>query len=195
MKYVVNDQTLLLPRAVRSYEDAPSGVTVVGNTIPKIIQAVKDVRISKGMEVDDVDFAVHEYVCERIPGFCSKLDTNKRELREYTKSDVLAFLASVAGTIKNGPALEKEAQSRANTCISCPYNKRLAGCEGCNGVAESVFNVIGKKTVVGMGSLNNCKICGCTLKAKIWVPDVTLKKTARIQNNMDAYPEWCWVKK
>ena len=183
-----------LPLALHKFE--VDGITVIAPTVKQQVEAMTAAMNKRGIPVPpDLENTATEIACAKVPHFCSRVDapTNKRI---YSVTDVRAFLEAVRGTIKSGGVVKQEvAERRTNICMSCPNNKNLQGCQTCSGIGTAVFAVIGARTTGNMGHLKQCAVCGCSLKAKIWVPEDVLLKTAQIQNNLGDFPEWCWVKK
>lgn len=193
---IIKEPTVHLPQAYRNYTDPETGVTVVGETADSIVASVQAIRLSKGLDTVNVRGQVEDFICSRLPSWCERKYEKGKVKKEFTKMDVLAFLGAVKGTLQSGGVVDQTtAETRANMCLQCPYNQKIAGCEGCNGIADTVFSIIGKRRVCNIGNLKSCGICGCSLKAKIWVPQKVLHDTARIQDNMDDFPSWCWVNK
>jgi len=195
---ILKETGMHLPMATRRYTDPDTGAVFTGETAKSIVKQVVNHRVNTNTPVDPdkVQMEVEDYICSQLPTWCQRQREPGKIKKEYTREDVLAFVAAVSGTIEAGGVVDQQtAEKRADVCLQCPYNQKLAGCDGCNGIASTVFNLIGARRVRNMGSLRSCGICGCALKAKIWVPDNVLKDTARIQNNMEDFPSWCWVNK
>jgi hypothetical protein len=183
---------LWLPTALRSYTDPVSGVTVVGDTPEMIAKRVLREREAKGLPVGDPIVDVEEWLCQKLPAWCNRI-AEPYVKKNYTHLDVKAFLASVGDSVKSGVVDKEEAGRRATICTTCPYNQKVSGCEGCSGVANAVYKLIGSKATHVDGKLKQCGICGCSLKAKVWVKPAGIKSATQIQKNLKAYPSWCWV--
>ena len=194
---ILKEPTTHLPVAFRKFIDPVTDVAVVGDTAAKIAKQVEKERIARGLPIDDVLDIVEENICRMIPSWCERKIDGTMVKNEYTKADVIAFIESVKGTILSGGVVDRPiAEQRATTCLQCPYNMRLAGCEGCNGISSMVFSILGaSRRVKNISQLRSCGICGCSLKAKIWVPKEVLDKTSHIQNTKGQFPSWCWVEK
>lgn len=193
---ILKEPGAYLPMAFRRYIDPMTEIPVVGDTAKKIADKVIFERKERNLPTEDVLKEVEEYLCSQLPSLCQRRITGMMVKKEYTKADVLAFIESVKGTLTSGGVVsEEEAARRANVCLTCPYNLRLAGCEGCNGISSLVFKLLGARRITNMGALKACGICGCSLKAKIWVPKETLQKTSQIQATQGQFPSWCWVEK
>ena len=194
---IMKDPNVYLPIACRKYIDPMTGEPVVGDTSIKITKKVEAIRLERGLPIDNIQKDVEEHLCRLIPSWCERKIRGPMIRKEFTKADVLAFIESVKGTILSGGVVEKSlAEDRAQACLQCPYNLSLAGCEGCNGVSNVIFSMLGAtRRVKIITQLKSCGICGCSLKAKIWVPKDVLEKTSHIQNTKGEFPAWCWVEK
>lgn len=88
-----------------------------------------------------------------------------------------------------------EAERRALICAGCPFNQPPVGCSGCNIKAlhdASNFVVNGAATVYD-SQLQSCKICGCSLRAKIHLP-LDILRDNLTDGQMNALPQHCWLK-
>lgn len=188
-------QNVYLPAGGRKYTDPLTGVAVVGDTSDAIVAKVLKERTRRGLSNAGAKSEVEEWLCAKFPHICSRKAEKGVIKQGFGASDVKAFLAAVAGTLTSGGVVDQAtAETRAATCLTCPYNQQIGQCDVCTGVASRVFKLIGAKRVKNMGGLKGCQICGCSLKAKIWVPKTVLDTTAQIQNNADKFPAWCWAK-
>lgn len=196
----IRDNNAWLPYPAQTYEDKEFGIVVKGQTLKLLVTRLTSELQTHGLPVPtDIDQRILEQICQKAPESCVYSDGNSiptPNKKNFTFNDVKAFLKSVEGTIKGGGVVDQQtAEERTNICMRCPYNTRLPGCEGCAGIANIVFKVIGARTTNNMGSLKQCGVCGCSLKAKVWVPQDTVKQTAQVQNNINDFPDWCWVRK
>jgi hypothetical protein len=196
----LKDQNSWLPYNAQVYEDKENSITIKGQTLNLLVMRYRNELRSRGLPVpEDLEQRILKEISKKYPNCCSYIDENPPEVRikkNFNINDVKAFLKSVEGTIRSGGVVSQEvAEERTNICMRCPYNKGLPGCEGCSGVANIVFSIIGARKTNNLGYLKQCGICGCSLKAKVWVPQETIKETAQIQNNANDFPDWCWVRK
>lgn len=87
----------------------------------------------------------------------------------------------------------EEAERRAGICATCPRNSIYA--KPCGGDCPEVDNVI--VSVVGGGKtsiddkLEACSVCGCVLRALVWVPGKQLS-TIMDADFIEKAPEKCW---
>jgi hypothetical protein len=197
---VLKDPTAWLPYIAQKYTDPETGIMVKGQTLKLLVNRYRQELRNRMLPVpEDLDQRILKEISKVYPQCCSYVDEAPPSVtlkKNFNITDVKAFLKSVEGTIKGGGVVSQEvAEERTNICMRCPYNKSLPGCEGCSGVANIVFSIIGARKTDNMGYLKQCGVCGCSLKAKVWVPQETIKQTAQIQNNMNDFPDWCWVRK
>lgn len=88
------------------------------------------------------------------------------------------------------------AQSRANTCLECPLNR--PGSIAVKSVAAAIRKHVEVKNKLGIRvegekSLHECGICLCSLRLKVHVPAVLIKRHM-IPGERDQFPDYCWQK-
>jgi hypothetical protein len=196
----LKDNNAWLPGSAQIYEDKELAIVVKGQTLKLLVMRLRNELRGRGMPVpEDIEQKVLEQISKKAPHVCIFSDGQpipKPNKKNFTTVDVKAFIKAVEGTITSGGVVDQQtAEERTNICMGCPYNIKLPGCEGCSGIANIVFRVIGARSTKNFGDLKQCGVCGCSLKAKVWVPQDTIKETAQIQNNMNDFPDWCWVRK
>ena len=72
-----------------------------------------------------------------------------------------------------------KAQARANICLKCPQNRSGSKIIAC--VAEAIKKHVEVKNklglrVTGEKSLNECSVCLCCLRLKVWVPIEVIRR-------------------
>lgn len=72
----------------------------------------------------------------------------------------------------------EEANRRASICVGCDFNAPVAGCASCQ---KASLNTLVNKIVGGQptsydASLHSCAVCGCELRAKLWIGLETLQR-------------------
>lgn len=186
-----------VPKGGWEYEEPTTGKVFHGLVRSTVVGQITKHRMEKGIPVGDVDRDLDAAVCRKLPGECKE----ETELRHKVKSkfgvdDVRSFLNSVAHVFKNGGVVSQSiANERARICSECPMNTTVSGCSGCNGVSQLVFDVIGAKKTNYDNVLQNCGVCGCSLKAKVWITEANLKEIQSVKNATDNYPSNCWMHK
>lgn len=88
-----------------------------------------------------------------------------------------------------------EAERRALICASCPMNQDPAGCSSCTmgALKEAANLIVGGTTTVYDSSLKSCRVCGCSLRAKIHLP-LDILRDNLTDAQMTALPQACWLK-
>lgn len=142
---------------------------------------------------------VEEQVCQHVPPeWCEGRDPKKHPVEPLTFEQALSGTAVMIDWMLHGAKIieQKEADERSKICAHCHFNSGISGCSNCSmgRVRELVAKIVGNKVTVGDGRIQACKICGCALKAKVWIPLDILQKHMSAEQN-DQFPEWCWCKK
>jgi len=91
----------------------------------------------------------------------------------------------------------REAQSRADACLNCPLNQPGGKIEEVTANAIKRHLEVKKHLglrVKGEKSLNECKMCGCQIRLKIWVPIHIVKKHLT-DREIGMAPQHCWQTK
>lgn len=166
----------------------------MGDTVKKLGIAVIKRREELGHDTSKVWREIEEYFCSRLPSWCSRpTDPNIKIKDSFSKQDFHGFLKAVEGTIRENPIPEEEANRRANICAACPYNSQHSFCGTCSGLGSLIFKIIEGRKLKQEGKMHSCQVCGCSLKAKVWVPDQVLRQTDAVKATGGDYPPWCWV--
>lgn len=89
---------------------------------------------------------------------------------------------------------QPEAERRAAICAKCPQNTAIIGCSSCsmpslNAVIESVR--LGRHTSQD-AVLQGCTVCGCSLRAKVWLPMGVLRSSTPGEQ-LSRFPSHCWM--
>lgn len=105
------------------------------------------------------------------------------------------FLMSMAAWKHMGgePVSTEEAVRRSEICIKCPHNKE-GRCGTCFARRAVMYLMGAKKMEAAIpyqdnphsDAITSCRLCGCDLKMKVFVPLGVLDNTGI------KYPEWCW---
>lgn len=93
------------------------------------------------------------------------------------------------------------AEYRADRCSTCVFNQPPQGCTTCNqkSLRSKVNEIVGGSATKYDLALNACAICGCELKAKIWLPKEILLRHMSEQQIAQLPPahngfKGCWLK-
>lgn len=139
---------------------------------------------------------VEDCACRNLPqGAESCVDESGRTpgvARKLSLADLRRFLLVVGGLIKERSdafVSQEEADRRAAICLGCPKNiDPQGGCPACSGIHRLAEQVKGNRHSKHDGGLKSCEICGCMLKAKVWInSDILDKADAGLE-----WPDYCW---
>lgn len=160
-----------------------------------IIEQVALHRRSNGLPERNPGADIEAFVCAQLPAgseTCSQvLDGDYALKKSFTMEDVKRFIQAAASALgSRGLVAEEKAEARAAICSTCPLNTSVSGCWTCKGLAEWLFKLIGARSTVHDSRLNQCGVCGCSLKAKIWLPQDVAQKVSEGYK----FPSWCWLK-
>lgn len=146
------------------------------------------------------DDEIESQMCERMGDKIAKQycgDGNGLSVNGITLGwrDLVAGTQALLQHTLNGRQTvpQEEAERRAGICATCPRNSSYA--KPCGGDCPEVDNVI--VSVVGGGKtsiddkLEACSVCGCVLRALVWVPGKQLS-TIMDADFIEKAPEKCW---
>lgn len=109
--------------------------------------------------------------------------------------ELLSGTQALANHILNGRKVvdQEEAERRATICAACPRNSAFS--KPCGGNCPELETIV--QAVVGGGKttlddkLEACSVCGCVLRALVWVPGAQLS-TSTDADFIEKAPENCW---
>lgn len=138
-------------------------------------------------------------ICERTGGRITVNPLNFGTLMSFL--NVMKKWAVDTLNGEEGLVPQEVAEERAAICATCPYNMALAtGCGSCVlAVSRGIEAVIGGKKTSNDNILEGraCGICGCALKAAIWVP-ISAQVAGMSDTVKDRFKEvssYCWKAK
>lgn len=90
---------------------------------------------------------------------------------------------------------QKEAERRGDICRQCIYNQPVPYCHVCGGqkILNWISRIVEKRKTTHDAGLHACWICGCALKAKVWLPLETIRRHEQ-KDLQETYPDHCWLK-
>lgn len=190
------------PHCGWTYEEPSTGVVFSNILRDGLVAAVTQHRINNGIPVGDVAADIEQFICRKLEakGFAGECeegsDLPPATKNGFTVSDVKSFGNSVAHVFKNGGVVSQaEATRRAGICAQCkPYNVKVSGCTGCAQITSFVFKIIGAKKTPYDHLLKQCGNCGCPLAAKVWITKQDLLERQQVAENMETYPDHCWMR-
>lgn len=190
----VSDITVMPPGGWR-YIQPETKFEFSASTLRAVVRFVAEHRRSNRLPAGDPSADIQNFVCAQLPagsGNCMhELDGEDYALKtHFTMEDVKRFIqAAISALGSRGLVEQPEAERRAAVCAACPLNTTVGGCWRCKGLADWLFRLIGARNTAHAGRLNQCGVCGCSIKAKIWLPlDV-----AQGVSEGYKFPSWCWL--
>ena len=192
---IVKDASLVPPGGWR-YIQPETGFEFRDATLRLVAKQVRAHRAANGLPAGDPFADIQDFVCAQLPAgsdLCTQVLAGDYALKKhFTMDDVKRFIqAAVEALGGRGLVDQDEADRRASICATCPLNTTVGGCWRCKGLAEWLFRLIGARQTAGSGRLNQCGVCGCAIKAKVWLP---LDVAQRVSDGYK-FPSWCWLNK
>jgi hypothetical protein len=190
---IVKDTTVSPPGGWR-YIQPETGFEFTASTLREVVKKVTAHREANGIAIGDPSADIQDFVCAQLPlgseDCIHVIEGDYAVKTKFTMDDVKRFIqAAVAALGSRGLVDQPEAERRAAICASCPLNTNVKGCWRCRGLAEWLFKLIGARTTAHGSRLNQCGVCGCAIKAKIWLPLDVAKQVSEGYT----FPSWCWL--
>jgi len=165
------------------YVQPETGVVFTGFSYWQVFNDVSAHRNAMGLDLaEGWEDRFQDDLCkqnEQVPCTGRKADVSKRHLQ---MADLQRFFALMASW-KGDTVPQEEAERRAVICSTCPLNVTVQGCWGCAGMIKKVVSLVGNKQTSRDSALESCKVCGCVLRAKVWLP---------LAADGLEYPSHCW---
>lgn len=184
------NEELLTPPGGWRYEQPETGVVMRATTLKDLVGQVVSHRENNGLKIGNAGQDVVDYLCTKMPELCS--ESQQIADRSFSLHDVMAFLRTIKNLMAQGGGMVplEEAKRRADICVSCPHNKKVAGCYGCQNIAGKVTELLGGRDTGHGDSVKQCAVCGCSIAAKVHFPLEVLKQS---QAGGYEFPDWCWL--
>jgi hypothetical protein len=182
------------------YIQPETGFEFKANLYRDIERKVRDHREANGIPVGDLRKDIECFVCAQLPRGAESCEADiPGEIpgdialkTKFNMDDVKRFIQSAAAALgKRGLVDQETADARANVCAACPLNMPVPGCWRCEGLADWLFRLIGTRKTIHASRLRQCGVCGCSLKAKLWLPQDAARKVSEGYK----FPSWCWLNK
>lgn len=168
------------------YAQPETGVVFTGFSYWQVSNAVREHRSAMGLDLaEGWEERFQDDLCkqnEQVPCTGRKANVSKRYLK---MDDIRRFFVTMKNW-KGDTVSQEEAERRAKICITCPFNVVVQGCWGCSNILKKVVELVGNKQTSLDSALESCKVCGCVLRAKVWLPSDT-----EANAGLD-YPAHCW---
>lgn len=153
---------------------------------------------------DNISDLVEDYICSELPGgWCHEEGIGVVGEHSGDGSVALDYTRMIDGTLTLARFLlggrkivdQSVAEKRGAICVSCRFNQTPLGCTSCNrGVIDrAVERVVGGARTSHWDQLHACGVCGCGLRAKIWIGSDVLGKNLS-DKKMAQFPAHCWLK-
>lgn len=173
---------------------------VTAASFHELVSAVTRHRTANGLPISsEMDSIVEDQLCTGLPpGTCNHQTEPAFTYKQLNLTDVLAATAMLGKFLIGGrqKVSREEANRRANICASCPANQPTSSCTTCsmNTIRQAVNAVVGGEEVNADSMLGVCAACGCSLKAKVWIP-LDLLQQHMTPETLAGLPQWCWCRK
>jgi len=173
---------------------------IVGTTEGQLIENVKKHYVANDFHVPfGLRELVEEQICRDVPDYCvpdgPELKPVKKQQHRFVHEIVSGTKTLWSWLVTGGGASveAEEAERRAAICVGCVENQEPGGCTSCALAAmlQQIARIAPGETSQG-DKLKACRACGCSLKAKVWVPTEILQKNMP-QAIKDDLPAHCWV--
>lgn len=185
-----------------SYRERATGQWFFHTTRNELIQKVREHREYKGLPLDTIVADIEDQICLRLDErWCRACDGETytpikdrttgltTEMANAANRAIISFIKGAVVSFLKGesPFVAPEvAKARAATCFGCPFNKPLNGCS-CQEAYKVIEALIPAKR--HQPGSHICAACGCSLQAKINMPDDVIRASITPQMT---FPPWCW---
>ena len=185
----------LTPAGGWVYLNVETDLWLKGDNWLDLVAKVKAHRTYKGLSNHGIEIAIETQLCETLgEQWCR---ANKGEtwnpLENIGKKIGIKQLASLSAFIlewiKSGESIVSKdiSSERATICRKCPVNRPLSQC-ACTPFYKAVNALVPEYRKEK--DLHVCGICGCSLPAKVLMPQSVIQKDN--SNKKLKYPNGCW---
>lgn len=183
------------------YRQAETGMLITASSWRELVRNVIAHRRANSLPVGlMIEQEIVDQLCSVLPaGVCCQDIGTVNVVRSLSFADVKrATYTLFDWWTKDGldRVTHEEASERVRVCAGCPYNQRVQGCGSCaaSAVRDAIVKVVGKSVKVeGDHLIEACAICGCSLKALIWLPTSTINRHEDPEM-LSKLPAHCWHK-
>lgn len=181
---------------------ADTGVWIHAPSWVELIAKVKAHRTANSIPIGlEIEREIETQLCSTLPpGHCTYADDAQVRRAEMIARPTWQKYVEATKTllevvkVDGGIASFEEATEHSETCVRCSFNQSPEGCTGCN--MQELLNLLATYSLRKTDNdsrLKGCLICGCALRAKIYVRGGIAAKVAA--KYLDVLPAHCWVKK
>lgn len=180
------------------YTQRETNARMQHETLVELVDMVIAHRQHKGLQPIEraaVQLDIERQICiAQFPGVCvPEPGEDYKPLRDISRTLTLSKIESFSFAafefVKSGARLvDKEtAQRRASVCHGCKFNFIPNACM-CTPLWTFIASLIPQDRKIN--GLHVCAICGCSLQAKILMPENVLAESEEGQRY--EWPSWCW---
>jgi len=169
------------------------------STMDKLLENVRwHYANNRLQEPENLRALVEHHMCLQMPpGVCSgKPEPGDKIRRIFRLAEVLDFSRLIftravsLATRSEFHVSQEEADRRAGICAACP--KQASGfcptCDQLEAHAAPWLVNLDKQRTRHDAKLTVCSVCGCLLRAKVWI-----SLAALAGQKPKGYPAWCWL--
>jgi hypothetical protein len=154
-------------------KDPLTGEVLSGTTFKVVLAKAVAARKANGLPVGlGFEQEVEEWCCAAQPLECVDVDPLRPRRKRLTLDDVVRGAKVLLAFKRGGSRLvdAAEAERRAAICKRCPLNSGYQRpCAVCQELADVVRSITGGRQTSADRSLHVCHVCGCSLKAAVWM--------------------------
>ena len=188
------------------YRVPETGAVIKSGSMPELMRAIAkhcvamDIGVPSNETVEDqmcvrMGKSMEQYCVDVKSGQQSLYPPGRPDCGSLTVASVIDATKILFRTKLSGPVSGAMAEKRAAICSKCEWNQDVAGCKGCSSpalraVAESI---VGGSTTTHHDDLNTCCLCGCWLRAKVWIPKEILKDYPKPIEEVKKWAPHCWL--
>ncbi len=182
------------------YRQPETGAAIEAPHWTDLVRAVKAHRVANNLPVGLLfEQEIEQQLCERTPEYCNESGIEGPAVFGFglTFETILRGTSTLASWFLQGrPKVDQaEADQHAAICTTCPQNQPAEGCSPCNWkrLQQVIETVTGAGRTANDAALQTCRLCGCSLKAKVWFQPTFLREHMSAAQ-VEALPPHCWIK-
>lgn len=154
-------------------KDPLTGLHLSAGTFQALLKKAVAGRKANGFPIGlDFESEVESWCCAAQPVECKDVDPLRPKRKRLSLDDVVRG-AKVLLSFKRGGSRVvsvEEAERRAAVCVRCPLNSGYQRpCNVCRELGDLVVSITGGWTTSVDERLHVCHVCGCALRAAVWM--------------------------
>jgi hypothetical protein len=157
-------------------------------------QVVKHLQANNLPAALNIEDLIQDQICRRLePGRCQSTDVPMIGGIPATLETFFRGTRTIGAWLLSGESVgEEEADRRSMICAHCPLNEGVHGCPSCQMGKIAALVVTYIKQLKQYPFLKSCRVCGCALNVKIYVPKAEIVKREPAELRVK-YPDHCWM--